>query len=161
MESIHELLVRSGKTLSTAESCTGGNIAHTLTMNAGSSAYFIGSIVSYSNDVKQNVLGVSDAILNSVGAVSKEVSLKMSQGVKELMQTDYAISTTGIAGPGGGSEQKPVGTVWISVCGPEVHKTQKFLFRGSRNEVINQSTIAGLQLLEKELKKDLKFTEKM
>lgn len=161
MESIHQLLIESGKTISTAESCTGGNIAHTLTLNAGSSAYFIGSVVSYANEVKQNVLGVPNKVLNMVGAVSQEVALQMSSGVRDLMQTDYSIATTGIAGPSGGSAEKPVGTVWISVCGPQVHIAQKFKFAGARNEVINQSTIAGLQLLEKELKKDLKISKKM
>jgi nicotinamide-nucleotide amidase len=85
----------------------------------------------------------------------------MSQGVKELMRTDYAIATTGIAGPGGGSPEKPVGTVWISIVGPQVHTAQKFIFAGTRLEIIQQSTQSGLKLLEKELKKDLNVSKKI
>ena len=159
--SIHELLLEAQVSLSTAESCTGGNIAHTLTSNAGSSAYFMGSVVSYANHVKQEVLGVKEETLLSRGAVSQEVALQMSQGVKQLMRTDYAIATTGIAGPGGGSPEKPVGTVWISIAGPQVHTAQKFIFAGTRLEIIQQSTQSGLKLLEKELKKDLNVSKKI
>lgn len=107
-----------GLTVSTAESCTGGNIAASITANAGCSEVYSGSVVSYSNDVKEHVLGVSHTDIEQHGAVSREVARQMSCGASRVLMTDCAISTTGIAGPGGGSAEKPVGTVWISIAVP-------------------------------------------
>ena len=108
-------LLRSRKlTVATAESCTGGNIAHEITTVAGCSDYYKGSVVSYANSVKENQLGVSRGILESEGAVSEPVVRQMAEGVAALLQTDCAIATSGIAGPGGGTAEKPVGTVWMA-----------------------------------------------
>jgi nicotinamide-nucleotide amidase len=112
-EAVGELLKVQELTISVAESCTGGHIANSFTDVAGSSDYFEGGIISYANQVKVNQLGVSQEDLDSVGAVSKEVALQMAKGVAERLNTDIGISTTGIAGPGGGTKEKPVGTVWM------------------------------------------------
>ena len=112
LESVH----RHGLTLSCAESCTGGNIAARLTSIAGSSDYFKGSIVAYSNEVKMRLLGVSPQTLEAHGAVSEQTVLEMAKGAMQALQTDCAVATSGIAGPGGGTPEKPVGTVWMAVC---------------------------------------------
>ncbi len=112
-EAVGKLLKEKNLRVSAAESCTGGLIANTFTDVAGSSDYFDGGIVSYANHIKVSQLGVSQADLNSVGAVSKEVALQMAKGVAEKLDTDIGISTTGIAGPGGGTKEKPVGTIWM------------------------------------------------
>ncbi|WP_290873418.1 competence/damage-inducible protein A [Gracilimonas sp.] len=112
-EAVGQLLIERNWKISVAESCTGGLIANTFTDVAGSSDYFDGGIISYSNHVKVNQLGVSESDLESVGAVSKEVALQMAKGVAEKLETDIGISTTGIAGPGGGTKEKPVGTIWM------------------------------------------------
>lgn len=150
------LLSENSFTVSTAESCTGGNIAHEITLESGSSEYFIGSVVSYSNQIKEDVLGVSNRALMEFGAVSEIVAKEMADGVRRTMQTDYAISTTGIAGPTGGSNEKPVGTVWIGIASESVVYASKYVFSGDRAAVINQATEKALELLLKELKKDLK-----
>ena len=109
-------LLTHGYTLSTAESCTGGTIASTITSIAGCSAVFTGSVIAYCNKVKANVLGVKESTLENHGAVSEETVREMVAGVQRVMGTDCAIATSGIAGPGGGTAQKPVGTVWIAVA---------------------------------------------
>ena len=144
---IGERLTRLGCTVSVAESCTGGNIAHFITSNPGSSAYFKGSVVAYSNDIKQNLLKVQKESLEKYGAVSEQVAREMAVGVKELMGTDYAVSTTGIAGPDGGTEEKPVGTVWIAVAGKSEIITKKFNFWHNRERNILRSTQSALNLL--------------
>ena len=145
---LQELFIERGLTLATAESCTGGNIAHLVTLKPGSSEYFRGAIVSYSNEVKVNVLGVNENDLMEFGAVSRQVALQMANGVRDLMDADYAVSTTGIAGPTGGSEEKPVGTVWIGVSSANDSFGERFNFSGSRSEVIEKSTLKALQILE-------------
>lgn len=112
--SLHEWFIKNGKKLSVAESCTGGNISASIVENAGSSEYYMGGIISYSNESKRDVLGVKQSTLDQYGAVSKETVVEMAQGVMKLLGTDYAVSTTGITGPSGGSKEKPVGTVWIA-----------------------------------------------
>lgn len=114
---IVRLLTESGQTLATAESCTGGYIAHLLTNVPGASVIFPGGIVSYSNKVKEKFLGVRSETLQRHGAVSEAVAREMAEGVRRAIGTDYALAVTGIAGPGGGSEEKPVGTVFIAVAG--------------------------------------------
>ncbi len=145
---LSKLLMSKGKTLSTVESCTGGNISHCITLNAGSSQYFKGTIVAYSNQVKTDVLGVSEEAINTKGAVSKEVAEQMAlQGVKKL-NTDYCISTTGIAGPSGGSEEKPVGTVWIAVANSKGETYSKqYNFFSSRENFINRTTNQAFAML--------------
>lgn len=143
-EIVLELLGEKGYTLSTAESCTGGNIAHSITMIPGSSSVFKGSVVAYDNKVKVNVLGVDATTINRYGAVSLPVVEQMSAGAKTVIGTDCAVATSGIAGPGGGTESKPVGTVCISVCTPEETLVDHFFFGGSRRTVIERSTNTAL-----------------
>ena len=153
-EAIGRKLIEAKATVATAESCTGGYIAHMLTSIAGSSAYFLGSIVSYSNDVKVKSLGVSLDHLETVGAVSEEVVADMAKGAREKMGADYAVATSGITGPEGGSNEKPVGTVWIAVTGPNRTVTKCFLFGKSRSRNIRVSALSGLNLLRLELLRD-------
>ena len=141
------ILTERGETLATAESCTGGNIAHKITRVAGSSAYFKGSVVAYSNEVKARVLNVSSEILSGFGAVSRETVLQMVSGVQRLLSSDCAIATSGIAGPGGGSVEKPVGTVWIAVRYGERSEAECFRFEGDREQVIARATQSALLML--------------
>lgn len=134
-------------TVACAESCTGGNLAHRIVQVPGSSAYFLGSVVSYSNDVKARVLGVSRSAISSFGAVSKEVVEDMAKGVASLMRSDCAIATSGIAGPDGGTPLKPVGTVWIAVKYGEKIVSECLHFRGDRNAVIESATNHGMVML--------------
>lgn len=146
-EVLGELLMEREQTVASAESCTGGNIAHRIVQVPGSSAYFMGSVVSYSNDVKANVLGVSRADIDNYGAVSKQVVEAMAKGVAELMRSDCAIATSGIAGPDGGSRFKPVGTVWIAVKYGDKVVSECVHFKGNRDEVIESATNHGLVML--------------
>ena len=131
-EALGRILIHQNKTIATAESCTGGMIANELTNIAGSSAYFLGGIVSYANTVKVNQLGVSEKELDTAGAVSKNVALQMAEGTANRLGTDIGISTTGIAGPDGGTKDKPVGTVWIGYWSKEDHFAVKALFTKDR-----------------------------
>ena len=126
------LLKQQGKTIATAESCTGGRLAAALNAQSGSSAYYMGSVVAYDNSVKTNVLGVSPIILNADGAVSESTVRQMAEGVRRLLHTDYAIATSGIAGPTGGTVDKPVGTVWIAWATPTATEAKCFHFGASR-----------------------------
>ena len=126
------LLKQQGMTIATAESCTGGRLAAALNAQSGSSAYYMGSVVAYDNSVKTNVLGVSPEILNTDGAVSESTVRQMAEGVRTLLHTDYAIATSGIAGPTGGTPDKPVGTVWIAWATPEGTQAQCFHFGAAR-----------------------------
>lgn len=146
-EVLGSLLKERELTVSFAESCTGGNLAHRITQNPGSSAYFLGSVVSYSNDVKADVLGVSRGSLSQYGAVSRQVVCEMANGVSKLMRSDCAIATSGIAGPDGGSKFKPVGTVWIAAKLHDSVVTECMHFDGSRNEVIESATNHALVML--------------
>ena len=141
------ILAERGETLATAESCTGGNIAHEITRIAGSSVHFKGSVVAYSNEVKTRVLNVSSEILSGFGAVSRETVLQMVSGVQRLLSSDCAIATSGIAGPGGGSVEKPVGTVWIAVRYGERSEVECFCFEGDREQVIARATQSALLML--------------
>ena len=126
------LLKQQGKTIATAESCTGGRLAAALNAQSGSSAYYMGSVVAYDNSVKTNILGVSPETLNSEGAVSESIVRQMVEGVRALLHTDYAIATSGIAGPTGGTPDKPVGTVWIAWATPNGTEAQCFHFGAAR-----------------------------
>ena len=139
-------------TISTAESCTGGFIAHLITSIPGSSSFFKGSVVSYSNEIKKNVLKVSSDDLDSHGAVSQAVVEQMAEGVRELYNTDYAVSTSGIAGPDGGTEEKPVGTVWIAVSSVNGTVSKCFNFSKNRERNIEKSASMALDMLYKEIK---------
>lgn len=142
-------LLEKGMTVASAESCTGGNIAHEITRIAGSSSYFKGSVVSYANEVKINVLNVSSTDIDVHGVVSEPVVQQMVSGVCKVMNTDCAISTSGIAGPGGAEPGKPVGTVWIAAKAADSVVSQCFHFPGDRERVINRATNEGIKLLLK------------
>lgn len=131
-EALGKILIQQNKTIATAESCTGGMIANELTNIAGSSAYVMGGIVSYANSVKVDQLGVSEKDLENFGAVSKVVALQMAKGVAKKLDTDIGISTTGIAGPDGGTIEKPVGTVWMGFWSKDEHFAIKALFTKDR-----------------------------
>lgn len=149
------LLKGKSQTVSTAESCTGGYIAHLITSVPGSSAYFKGSIVSYANEVKQNFLGVTSEILQQHGAVSEACVLQMANAVKQQLGTDYGIATSGIAGPDGGTPTKPVGTVWIAISGPHRTIAQQFNMGDHRDRTIQRTAIQALDMLRKMVMEDV------
>lgn len=146
---VSKLLKNKNRTLSTAESCTGGYIAHLLTSEPGASQFFRGSVVSYSNSIKQEVLAVSQQTLETVGAVSEETVQQMVKGALVLLRTDYAVAVSGIMGPDGGSIEKPVGMVWVAVGNHEKIITQKFNFRFDRRRNIELTANSALNLLRK------------
>lgn len=142
-----ETLQAQGLKLSTAESCTGGNIAHHLTLVAGCSEVFNGSAVTYSNNAKADILGVDPDIIDRHGAVSEQVVRQMAQGACNAFHTDCAVATSGIAGPGGGSDEKPVGTVWIAAVTPRGTFAELYHLSGPRAEIIDKATLLALRLL--------------
>jgi nicotinamide-nucleotide amidase len=148
---IAKLLTGRGETVSTAESCTGGLIARRLTELPGSSTYFMEGAVTYSNDAKVRTLNVKRETLDKFGAVSSETAEEMARGMRERAKTDYAISVTGIAGPDGGSEGKPVGTVWFGLADRDGVKTIKVVFPGDRYLIRWRSSQAGLDMLRRRL----------
>ena len=143
------LLKEQKASLAVAESCTGGYISHLLTLTPGASEWYRGSITAYDNSVKLNILGVSPETLAAYGAVSEQTVREMVLGVKKVLNSDYALATTGIAGPDGGSEEKPVGTVWIAAAGPTKFIAQKFVFGNNRERNILRSSQTALHLLRK------------
>ena len=146
-EKLVELLKAQGLTCATAESCTGGGVGSAITAVPGSSAVFAGGIISYSNEVKAEVLGVSRDDLARVGAVSGEVAAQMAEGARRLLKTDMAVSLTGIAGPDGGSDAKPVGLVWFGLATKDGVRTEKAIFRGDRAQVRTQAVTHALGML--------------
>ena len=150
---IGELLTQKKKTLATAESCTGGYIAELITSIAGSSNYFMGSVVSYSNEAKINMLGVPAEDIEQHGAVSKQVVEAMATGACQKLHTDYALATSGIAGPGGGTDEKPVGTTWIALATPAGVTSKLFHFGEHRGRNIRRAALAALDMLRLEVNK--------
>ena len=146
---VGQMLLEKKLTLATAESCTGGYLAHMITSVAGSSGYYQGSVIAYSNEIKRSVLGVSQKTLGQQGAVSEQTVREMVQGVLALIKTDIAISVSGIAGPGGGSDEKPVGTVWIAVGDRERIVSKRFLFTKDRIINIKYTAVYALDMLRK------------
>jgi PncC family amidohydrolase len=146
-EILYEYLHVRGLKLSTAESCTGGLISHRITDVPGSSEYFSGGIVAYSYEAKASLLGVSWDTLNTKGAVSKETVLEMARGARNVLQADLAISVSGIAGPGGGTPEKPVGTTWIGLVTPDGEWTRHFIWDGNRAQNKQYSCDAALQFI--------------
>lgn len=144
---IGRILVESSQMLATAESCTGGSIAQLITSNAGSSAYFKGGVVAYSNEIKHKLLGVPMEAIESFGAVSQQVAEAMALGAMKALETDFAVATTGIAGPDGGSEEKPVGTVWVAVAGSSGVVSKKYVFKHNRERNIIRTTHTALNML--------------
>lgn len=153
-ELVHKTLTERGLTLATAESCTGGTIASQLTAQAGASAYFKGGVVAYSNEVKECALGVQHSTLEAHGAVSEETAREMAEGVRKRLGADLAIATTGIAGPDGGTKEKPVGTVWIAVADATHTEAQLLSFPGRRRQqnidrTVNQAFSMLMKLVVK------------
>ncbi len=146
---IGDLLKEKNATLSTAESCTGGLIAHKITSIPGSSAYYMGGAVTYSNELKMKVLGVKESTLQAHGAVSEETVKEMAQGAILQFDTDYSIAVSGIAGPGGGTDEKPVGTVWLAVASREEVFTRNYSFPASRSINVGISATMGLALVRR------------
>jgi nicotinamide-nucleotide amidase len=146
---VAKTLKEKKQTLGTAESCTGGYIAHLITQHAGASLFFKGTIVAYDNEVKKNILKVSEDTLQSDGAVSEATAKEMAKGALEKMNTDFALATTGIMGPDGGTDEKPVGTVWIAVGNANKIEAQKFNFRFDRLRNIEQTAHTALNMLRK------------
>ncbi len=154
LESVVGKLLQAKKaTVATAESCTGGKIASMLTSIAGSSAYFKGSVVAYDNNLKTDIIGVSTETLTLNGAVSAPVVEQMAEGVRQRLKTDYAIATSGIAGPGGGTPEKPVGTVWIAIAGTNGVTSKLLNTTGDRERIIERSAANALNMLRLELYK--------
>lgn len=150
-EIVGSLLNKKRWTLATAESCTGGLIAQRITDIPGSSRYFLGGIIAYDNAVKKNILGVPEEILEKYGAVSQETALAMAQGVRKLLQADISLAITGIAGPQGGTADKPVGLVYIALVGENINKWERFIFSGTRNDIRWRSANWALYLLKRSL----------
>lgn len=153
-EALGRIFKENGLTLSAAESCTGGEIAHLITSVAGSSNYFLGSVTSYAISVKENVLKVPAAIIKEKGVVSSEVAAAMAEGVRHLTGSDYAVSTTGLAGPSG-DEHNPVGTVWIGAAGPHGTETVRLQFKHDRKRNIERFAASALDFLRRFVLADL------
>jgi PncC family amidohydrolase len=152
-EEVGRLLRERGWTLATAESCTGGLIGHLITNIPGSSAYFLGGVVAYANKVKEEVLGVPAELLRAHGAVSQEAALAMAQGVRRLLKTNVGLAATGIAGPSGGTPEKPVGTVLIAISSPLGDKVRRLQASADRIGNKQRSAEAALRLLEELLRR--------
>ncbi len=148
---VHEKLCSRGLKLAVAESCTGGAIAAKFTEMAGASAYFECGMVTYSNESKERILGVEHSTLEQYGAVSEQVAIEMALGAKRVSNADYAVATTGIAGPTGGSEEKPVGTVWFGVATPEGVFAHREICGTERSQVIGRATALAISLLNREI----------
>jgi nicotinamide-nucleotide amidase len=146
---IGKLLKSKNKTVSTAESCTGGYIAHLITTIPGSSKYYDGSIISYSNNIKETLLGVKENTLNTYGAVSEETAIEMLKGLLSKLNTDYGVAVSGIMGPDGGTVGKPVGTVWMAVGNKENYQTQRINLRFKRERNIEVTAMMALNFLRK------------
>lgn len=154
---IGRMLSKAGKTLSAAESCTGGTISAMFTSVPGSSEYYLGSVTSYANSVKTGVLGVSPEIIAEHGAVSSECVAAMAEGVRKLTGSDFSVATSGIAGPGGGTNEKPVGLVWIGVSSEKGTETYNLLFKSDRKRNIERFASSAINLLRKKIIKELSY----
>jgi PncC family amidohydrolase len=151
---LNRLLGGGEATIATAESCTGGNVAGRITSVSGSSAYFLGGVVAYDNRVKTRLLAVPESILRAHGAVSAECARAMATGARELLEADYAVSTTGIAGPGGATSAKPVGLVYIGIASPAHMATVELRLTGDRHAIIDRSTTRALEALLEAIERD-------
>jgi nicotinamide-nucleotide amidase len=149
---VHDMLTQRGQTLAVAESCTGGVIASRFTAMAGSSAYLLAGVVSYSNESKHDILGVNYDDIMRYGAVSEQVAIQMAEGVRNVSGADYAIATTGIAGPSGGSEAKPVGTVWMAVATPHGTIARMRNCGTDRSQIISRASAYAIEMLYDEIK---------
>lgn len=156
-EVLGNMLHKNGLTVSTAESCTGGHLSAMITSVPGSSDYFTGSVIAYDNRIKQEMLAVSEKTLVQHGAVSKETALEMAKGIRNRYKTDYGIATTGIAGPEGGTEEKPVGLVWVAVSSEYGDHVEKHNFAFSRTNNIRRASLAAMNLLRKTVIKEMSY----
>lgn len=154
---IGKLLKASGKTVCAAESCTGGNISALFTSIPGCSEYYLGSVTSYANSVKENVLGVKHETLEKFGAVSSQTAAEMAEGVRRLTGADFSVATTGIAGPGGGSAEKPVGLVWVGISSENGTETMSFNYKNERTTNIQRFSAAALNFLREKIKNEIKY----
>jgi len=152
-QQVHQILTERGLKLAVAESCTGGTIASKFTAMAGASAYFMAGAVTYSNEAKHDILGVSWESLNQYGAVSEQVAREMAEGARRVANADYAIATTGIAGPTGGSAEKPVGTVWMAVATPNGTVAAMRNSGTDRGQIVSRASAYAIELLLNELKR--------
>ena len=152
---VHDLLTQRKLTLATAESCTGGAIASRFTAMAGASVYFNGGVIAYANEVKIGILGVNAEDIERYGAVSESVAQQMAEGARQATGSDYAIATTGIAGPTGGTKEKPIGTVWMAVATPTHTITALHNCGTDRGQIINRATAYAIEMLYKELKNNI------
>jgi nicotinamide-nucleotide amidase len=148
---VFDLLLDKGMTFASAESCTGGNIAHVITLIPGSSDVFKGTAVTYATPMKTKVLGVPSEAIEKHTVVSQEVVESMAIGVRNLMEADFGVATTGVAGPSGGTEENPVGTVWIGVASKQGVVSKRFNFGKDRENVINRATIAAYEMLRESI----------
>lgn len=151
-QQVHDILTRRNLTLATAESCTGGTIASKFTAMAGASAYFLAGVVAYANSAKSNIIEVNSEDILRYGAVSESVARQMAEGVRRVAGADYAIATTGIAGPGGGSAEKPVGTVWMAVATPEGTIAQMRNCGTDRSQIISRASAYAIEMLYDQIK---------
>ena len=148
---VGKILMAKNKTLAIAESCTGGLLSNRITNVSGSSKYFVGGIIAYSNDIKMNILGVSESSIKKFGAVSSQVALQMADGIRRLTSTDIGVAITGIAGPAGGTKSKPVGLAYVALVTDKKRVVREFRFRGNREEVKFQSSQVALELARKSI----------
>ena len=153
-EVVGELLLQKKSTLATAESCTGGYLAHLITSISGSSDYFKGAVISYANEIKMNELGIKKTDLDNYGAVSQQVVEQMALGILSKFKVDYTIATSGIAGPTGGTDDKPVGTIWVAVANKQKVVSQKFKFGQLRSVNIERTAVSALGMLKNLLEHD-------
>ncbi len=151
-EQVHQRLIENHQTLALAESCTGGRISSKFTAMAGASAYLLAGLTTYSNEAKINLLGVNAATIARHGAVSEETAREMAEGARRVTGADYAVATTGIAGPTGGSEEKPIGTVWFAVATPQGTTTAHHLCGTDRGQVIDRATAFAIRMLRDAIK---------
>jgi len=150
---VGQLLRQRNLTVSVAESCTGGRLGDRITDVPGSSDYFMGGVISYSNAAKVNLLGVDSAVLVNKGAVSREIAIQMASGVRRRLRTDIGVGVTGIAGPAGGSRAKPIGLVFIAICSETRSTCVKKIFKGSRTSIKRQSTEEAIRMLQEHILK--------
>ena len=153
LNNLQQLCIEKGVSIAAAESCTAGLIASKLTTLAGSSSYFNGAVVAYQNEIKTKILGVSQSIIDEKTEVSVEVAKQMAQSVLEKFDANFAIATTGYAGPAGGTNKNPIGTVFIAIASVVGVVVSRFVFLGDRQSVVNQASESALSLLYTEIKK--------
>lgn len=152
IEKLKKLMIDRGHTLSCAESCTGGGVSARLVAHPGVSSFYLGGIVAYANSLKENILQVPAELIRTEGAVSRSVALAMAHGALKQCQSTWAVSTTGIAGPTGGTKEKPVGTVCFGLVGPGIEFTAQKLFSGDRKQIQEQSVNYVIEILIQNLK---------